>query len=139
MPNDRDPHPSLNPATESLPPAMPSAATAASDTPVTWALADGLGVYTASPGSPFLTAPLPLNGASGSPKSTANHVTERRGDQLGELRELLRRQVQGVPLRFKLSEDEISRLVTAMLDLIARHLRIGDDRAPHGHSPVGTP
>lgn len=124
MPNDRDWHPVLNPATDRVA-APPSG-------PATWALADGVGIYSAPAGSPFLTAPLPSNRASGSPDPISADLAGTPGDQLRALREPLRREVQGVPLRSRLSEEEISGLVTAALDVIARHLCVGYDRATHG-------
>ena len=128
MPNDRDSHAPMNPAPDGgeLPSAWPPFTDAATHAApqATRALVDGLGVYTASAGSPFLTAPLPSNGASGSPQSRSTDPPDTLSDQLRELREPLERKVQGVPLRLRLSEEEVSGLVTAVLDLMARHLRL---------------
>ena len=141
MPNDGDPHVISNPATDPgrLPsPWPPSADAVTGATPVTWALVDGVGVYTATAGSPFLTAPLPGDGVPGSPGPTLNESTDTVGHALRQLTEPLRRQVQSVAERFRLSEEEISGLVAAVLDLIARHLRMGRDRTGHGNSKDGT-
>lgn len=139
MPNDRDLDLNSTPDQAAVPPSWPPRADSASGSaPVTWALVDGLGVYTASAGSPFLTAPPPPSGAPSAPEPTVGDGTDTVGYELRELREPLRCQVQGVALRCRLSEAEISGLVTAVLELIARHLRIGGDRAGHGQSEAGT-
>lgn len=122
----------MNPAPdgEELPSAWPPRIDAAHAPPqATRALVDGLGVYTASAGSPFLTAPLRSNGASGSPESKVTDPPDTLDDQLRDLREPLERTVQGVPLRLRLSEEEVSGLVTAVLDLIAHHLRLASGPA----------
>lgn len=141
MPNDGEPQVTSNPATDPgrLPSPWPPSANAVTDaTPVTWALVDGVGVYTASAGSPFLTAPLPADAATGSTGPTLNESTDSIGYELWQLTEPLRRQIQSVSIRFRLSEEEISGLVAAVLDLIARHLRMGRDRVSHGNSTEGT-
>jgi hypothetical protein len=141
MPNDGDPQATSNPATDvgRLPSPWPPSANAVTDpTPVTWALVDGIGVYTASAGSPFLTAPLPADGVSGNSGTMLNESSDAFGYELRQLADPLRRQVQSVSMRFRLSEEETSGLVAAVLDLIARHLRMGRDRASHSDSKEGT-
>jgi hypothetical protein len=93
------------------------------------ALADGAVVYTASLTSPFLTAPP----ASKSSSQGAIDPPVILVDELRHLTEPLRRQVQAVPLRLTLTEEEVSGLVAAVLDLIARHLPIGGTRARRKH------
>jgi hypothetical protein len=128
MPNDSDPRALVNrpPDGEELhffrPPSTEPACTTASQE--TRALVDGIGVYTVSPNSPFLTAPVASRDSSVNPESAAIDAPGIPADQLRDLTEPLRRQLKGVPLRRRLSEEEVSRLVTAVLDLIARHLRI---------------
>ena len=90
----------------------------------TRALVDGIGVYTASPTSPFLTAPPAVTAASGNAKFSVDTPSDVVADELLELAEPLRQQVRALPLRLKLSEEEVSGLVVAMLDVVARHLRI---------------
>jgi hypothetical protein len=87
----------------------------------TRALVDGVGVYTASPGSPFLTAPVVATS-----DSTAELVP---GTQLADLTEPLRQQIWRFPLRPRVSEEEVSGLVAAVLNVIARHLPLASDPA----------
>ena len=97
------------------------------------ALADGAGVYTASASSPFLMAPPISGSATLTPASDAVDAPVILVDELRHLTEPLRRQVRAVPLRLRLTEDEVSGLVAAVLDLIARHLPIGGTRARRKH------
>lgn len=97
------------------------------------ALGDGVGVYIASLSSPFLTAPPNPNGASHHPDSVAADQPERSSDGLSELAEPLRQSVEAVPLRLRLNEDELSRVVTAVLELISRYLPIVGARAGGKH------
>jgi hypothetical protein len=99
----------------------------------TRALVDGVGVYTASLTSPFLTAPTASNGALVGPESPAIDPPDILADQLQELREPLRRQVLTLPLRLRLSEEEVSGLVRAVLDVVARHLSIAYAEAHRTH------
>ncbi len=86
------------------------------------ALGDGVGVYMASLSSPFLTAPPNPNGATHHPDSVAADQPDGPADELRELAEPLRQSVQAVPLRLRLSEEELSRVVAAVLELISRYL-----------------
>lgn len=97
----------------------------------TRALVDGVGVYTASQTSPFLTAPSVSSTDAVISRGLNIGEPDVVGDQLRDLREPLRRQMQAFPLRLRLSEDELSGLVSAVLDLISRHLPFARDRA-HG-------
>lgn len=102
---------------------------------MTRALVDGVGVYDALGGSPFLTAPLLSTAVAdpGDPRvSPAVDGADPVEQQLRHLREPLRRQVQGVPLRLRLSEAEVSGLVTAILELIARHIPAAHAEAHRG-------
>lgn len=128
MPNESDPRALMNrpPDGEELhsfrpPSTEPARHTASQETR---ALVDGVGVYTVSPSSPFLTAPVASSAVSVDPQSAAIEPPDILADQLRDLTEPLRRQLQGVPLRRRLSEEEVSGLVTAVLDLIARHLPV---------------
>lgn len=126
MPNDSHP-PAVNrpPDEEESHSFRPPSAEPACNTAwqETRALVDGVGVYTASPGSPFLTAPVASRAAPVDAEPTAIHP-HIPADQLRDLTEPLRQRLQGFPLRRRLSEEEVSGLVTAVLDLIARHLFI---------------
>lgn len=97
------------------------------------ALADGAGVYTASSSSPFLTAPPIAHAASLTPASDGIDGPVILVDELHHLTEPLRRQVRAVPLRLRLTEDEVSGLVAAVLELIARHLPIRGTLARRKH------
>lgn len=96
--------------------------------PETRALVDGIGVYTASCHSPFLTAPAasPTSVAS---DSVPNEAAGTSRGRLADLEEPLRRQIRALPLRSKVSEEEVSGLVAAVLSLIARHLPLASDAA----------
>ena len=96
------------------------------------ALGDGVGVYMASLSSPFLTAPPNPNGASHHPDAVADQ-SGASPDGLTDLAEPLRQSVQAVPLRLRLSEDELSRVVAAVLELISRYLPIVGARAGGKH------
>lgn len=134
MPNDNDPRALVNrlPDGEELhssrPPSTEPACHTASQ--ATRALVDGVGVYTASPSSPFLTAP---SAASVNPESAAVDPPRIPANNLRDLTEPLRQQLQRFPLRRRLSEEEVSGLVTAVLDLIARHLLIACAPARRNH------
>lgn len=97
------------------------------------ALGDGVGVYMASLSSPFLTAPPNPNGASHHPDSIAADQPDGGPDGLSDLAEPLRQSVEAVPLRLRLNEDELSRVVAAVLELISRYLPIVGARAGGKH------
>ena len=97
------------------------------------ALGDGVGVYMASLSSPFLTAPPNPNGASRHPDSIAADQPDGGPDGLSDLAEPLRQSVEAVPLRLRLNEDELSRVVAAVLELISRYLPIVGARAGGKH------
>jgi hypothetical protein len=116
VPDGEEMHSSLPPSTE------PACHTASQETR---ALVDGVGVYTACPSSPFLTAPVASTAASVNPESAAiDDSPVIPANKVRDLTEPLRQQLQRFPLRRRLSEEEVSGLVSAVLDLIARHLHI---------------
>jgi hypothetical protein len=124
LPDGEEMHSSPPPSTE------PACQTASQETR---ALVDGVGVYTASPSSPFLTAPVASTAASVNPESAAIDPPVIPANKLRDLTEPLRQQLQRFPLRRRLSEEEVSGLVSAVLDLIARHLRIACAPARRNH------
>ncbi len=137
MPNDSDPPALVNP-----PPNEEEVrffAPPSSERPLhtgaleTRALVDGVGVYIAPPSSPFLTAPTPSNAASLGPESTAIDAPDILADHLRDLRAPLRRQLQGFPLRLRLSEEEVSGLVKAVLHVIELYLPIAYAPARRKH------
>lgn len=134
MPDDSDSRPVMNPPPDGedlrsfLPPSAETTCRPASQE--TRALVDGVGVYTASPSSPFLTAPLGAKGPSPGPESAATDPSHIVADQLTEP---LRRHVQGLPLRLRLSEEELAGLIAAVLDVVARHVPIAYAEARRKH------
>ena len=137
MPSDNDSHGHIDqpPVGEDLQSVRPPPAELPYDAqPKTLqALADGAGVYIASSASPFLMAPPISSSATLTPASDAIEAPVILVDELRHLTEPLRRQVRAVPLRLRLTEDEVSGLVAAVLDLIARHLPIGGTRTRRKH------
>src|SRR5688572_29128291 len=123
MPNDSDPRTLVNPPPENAgvhffrPPSLEPASHGIPHE--TRALVDGVGVYTASGSSPFLTAPASSSTTS---EPTAVDPAGVFADPLDDLSEPLKRRLQGFPLRLRLSEEEVSGLVRAVLELIAGYL-----------------
>jgi hypothetical protein len=97
--------------------------------PDTRALVDGIGVYTASSNSPFLTVPTGASVSSAGVELVSNDPATPRG-RLHHLEEPLRRQISALPLRPRVSEEEVSGLVAAVLELIAQHIPPASDAAP---------
>lgn len=97
--------------------------------PETRALVDGIGVYTASSNSPFLTVPPAASLTSLASDSVPDEGDGASRGRLADLEEPLRRQIWALPLRSKVSEEEVSGLVAAVLSLLARHLPLASDAA----------
>lgn len=95
----------------------------------TRALVDGVGVYTASSDSPFLTVPSAASPMSAAPQSAPNGTAGPLRVRLAHLEAPLRQQICAFPLRTQISDEEVSGLVDAVLDLMARHLPLASDAA----------